>query len=101
MQQSLFIYGPYFCLELQALQLQINPHFLYNTLETINCYAIVKDNEEISEIVEAMAYMMRYSLQTRLDEITVSNELNHVRNYLIILKHRIQRDFELDINVPS
>lgn len=88
-------------LELQALQLQINPHFLYNTLETINCYAIVKDSDEISEIVEAMAYMLRYSLQTQLDEITVANELNHVRNYLSILKHRIQREFELDIIIPS
>lgn len=88
-------------LELQALQLQINPHFLYNTLETINCYAIVKDSDEISEIVEAMAYMLRYSLQTQLDEITVANELNHVRNYLSILKHRIQREFELEIHIPS
>jgi len=86
-------------LEFQALQLQINPHFLYNTLETINCYAIVKDNDEITEIVEAMAYMLRYSLQTKLDEITIVNELNHVRNFLVILKHRIQREFEIEITV--
>ncbi|HIW33275.1 MAG TPA: histidine kinase [Candidatus Paenibacillus intestinavium] len=87
-------------LEFQALQLQINPHFLYNTLETINCYAIVKDSEEISEIVEAMAFMLRYSLRTKLDEITLVNELNHIRNYLLILKYRIQREFEIEIEVP-
>lgn len=86
--------------EFQALQLQINPHFLYNTLETINCYAIVQDSEEIAEIVEAMAYMLRYSVQTHLEEITLVNELNHVRNYLIIMKHRLDLDFEIDVVVP-
>jgi len=83
--------------EFQALQLQINPHFLYNTLETINCYAIVQDSDDISEIVEAMAFMLRYSVQTNLEESTIVNELNHVRNYLIILKHRIGREFELEV----
>jgi two-component system, sensor histidine kinase YesM len=86
--------------EFQALQLQINPHFLYNTLETINCYAIVQDSNEINEIVEAMAFMLRYSIQTNLEEITVANELNHVRNFLIILNHRFERSFELDVAVP-
>ncbi|TBL78245.1 sensor histidine kinase [Paenibacillus thalictri] len=86
--------------EFQSLQLQINPHFMYNTLETINCYAIVKDSGEISEIVEALAFMLRYSVQTNLEEITVANELNHVRNYLNILKHRIGREFEVDVVIP-
>lgn len=85
--------------ELQALQMQINPHFLYNTLETINCYAIVQDSEEITEMVEAMAFMLRYSVQTNIEEITLVNELNHVRNFLIILKHRRQKDFEIDVAV--
>nr|WP_150960312.1 sensor histidine kinase [Aneurinibacillus sp. XH2] len=86
--------------EFQSLQLQINPHFLYNTLETIVCYAAVQDSEEISDIVKAMAYMLRYSIQTNLEEITVANELNHVLNYMIILKHRIDREFEIDVSVP-
>lgn len=86
--------------EFQALQLQINPHFLFNTLETINCYAIVRDSEEISEMVEAMAFMLRYSVQTNLEEITIANELNHVRNYMIILRHRVQREFEVEVSVP-
>ncbi|MDF2960852.1 MAG: histidine kinase [Paenibacillus sp.] len=86
--------------EFQTLQLQINPHFLYNTLETINCYAIVQDSHEITEMVGAMAFMLRYSIQTNLEEITVANELNHVRNYLIILQHRIDREFELEVIIP-
>ncbi|MGG1519160.1 sensor histidine kinase [Paenibacillus oryzisoli] len=86
--------------EFQALQLQINPHFLYNTLETINMYAIVQNSGEITEMVEAMAFMLRYSVQTNLEEITVANELNHVRNYMIILQHRTDREFEIDVAVP-
>ncbi|WNR44491.1 cache domain-containing sensor histidine kinase [Paenibacillus roseipurpureus] len=86
--------------EFQALQLQINPHFLYNTLETINCYAIVQNSSEITEMVEAMAFMLRYSVQTNLEEITVANELNHVRNYMIILQHRTEREFEIDVAIP-
>ncbi|GMX60836.1 sensor histidine kinase [Paenibacillus elgii] len=86
--------------EFQSLQLQINPHFLYNTLETINCYAIVQDSYEITEMVEAMAFMLRYSIQTNLEEITVANELNHVRNYMIVLRHRIGREFEIDVVIP-
>ncbi|WNR45262.1 sensor histidine kinase [Paenibacillus roseipurpureus] len=86
--------------EFQALQLQINPHFLYNTLETINCYAIIQDSDEIREIVGSMAYMLRYASQTNLKEITVVNELNHIRNYMIILKHRLDREFEIDVAIP-
>lgn len=86
--------------EFQALQLQMNPHFLYNTLETIKCYAVVQDSEEIMEIVEAMAHMLRYALQTNLAEITVVNELKHVLSYMTILKYRTQREFELDVAIP-
>jgi two-component system sensor histidine kinase YesM len=85
--------------EFQALQLQINPHFIYNTLETIVCYAAVQESDEITEIVKSMAYMMRYSVQTSLEEITVVNELKHVLNYMVILKHRLGREFEIDVAV--
>ncbi|CAG7647846.1 sensor histidine kinase [Paenibacillus allorhizosphaerae] len=86
--------------EFQSLQLQINPHFLYNTLETIACYAALKDSEEITEIVKAMAYMLRYSVQTNLEEITVANELKHVLTYMVIMKHRFDHPFEIDAVVP-
>ncbi|NQX69389.1 histidine kinase [Paenibacillus alba] len=88
--------------ELQSLQLQINPHFLYNTLETIVCYAVIKDSKEITEIVKALAYMLRYSVQTHLEEITVANELKHVLHYLVVMKHRIGREFDIDVAIdPS
>ncbi|WP_127585618.1 sensor histidine kinase [Paenibacillus koleovorans] len=86
--------------EFQALQLQINPHFLYNTLETINCYALIEESAEIREIVDAMAFMLRYALHTNFKDITVVNELNHIRYYMMILKHRIDQEFEIDVAVP-
>ncbi|MFD0675470.1 MULTISPECIES: cache domain-containing sensor histidine kinase [unclassified Paenibacillus] len=85
--------------EFQSLQLQINPHFLYNTLEVIVCYASIRESEEITEIVKALAYMLRYSVQTNLEEITVANELKHVMYFLIVLRHRINREFEIDVAV--
>ncbi|MDF2659007.1 MAG: integral rane sensor signal transduction histidine kinase [Paenibacillus sp.] len=86
--------------EFQALQMQINPHFLYNTLETIKCYAVVQDSAEITEMVEAMAFMLRYSIQTNLEEITMANELKHVLSYMTVLRHRHGRDFDIDVAVP-
>ncbi|MEX1029356.1 MAG: histidine kinase [Paenibacillaceae bacterium] len=87
--------------ELQALQLQINPHFLYNTLETIACFAAIQDSGEIEDIVKSLAYMLRYSIKTNLEEITVVNELKHVLNYMIILNYRYDKQFEIEVLIPS
>ncbi|MGG4343327.1 cache domain-containing sensor histidine kinase [Paenibacillus lautus] len=86
--------------EFQALQLQINPHFMYNTLETIVCYAEVEGSSEITEMVSSLGFMMRYSLLTSLEEITVANELKHVLNYMTIMKHRHDLEFDLRVEVP-
>ncbi len=85
--------------ELQALQLQINPHFLYNTLETIVCFPAVQDSDEVAEIVKSMSYMLRYAVQTSLEEITVANELKHVLSYMAILKYRYGKEFEIEADI--
>ncbi|GIN56818.1 sensor histidine kinase [Lederbergia ruris] len=87
--------------EFQALQMQINPHFLYNTLETIVCYAAVKDSPEIEEIIKSLSYMLRYSVQTNLKEVTVEEELEHVLHYSAILKHRFGTDFKIEVAVDE
>ncbi|TVY08112.1 cache domain-containing sensor histidine kinase [Paenibacillus cremeus] len=86
--------------EFQSLQLQINPHFLYNTLEIIICYAVIQKSSEIKEIVRSLSYMLRYSIRTDLEEITVANELKHVLHFMSIMKFRIGREFEVDVRVP-
>ncbi|CAG7651390.1 hypothetical protein PAESOLCIP111_06306 [Paenibacillus solanacearum] len=86
--------------EFQSLQLQINPHFLYNTLEIIICYAVIQKSSEIKEIVRSLSYMLRYSIRTDLEEITVANELKHMMHFIAIMKFRIGREFEIDVRIP-
>ncbi|WP_284645409.1 sensor histidine kinase [Paenibacillus silviterrae] len=86
--------------EFQALQLQINPHFLYNTLTAVYGYAVEQEAEEIAEMSRALSFMFRYAVQTNLEEITVANELNHVLNFMIIMNHRNQQEFELEVLIP-
>ncbi|WP_241242702.1 sensor histidine kinase [Paenibacillus whitsoniae] len=86
--------------EFQALQLQINPHFLYNTLETVVCYAVVQDSPEIKEIVRSLSYMLRYSVRADLEEITVANELKHVMHFMNIMQYRLGHQFEIDVQIP-
>lgn len=74
--------------ELQALQAQINPHFLYNTLEIINCMALVRNTPEIGSLVKTLASMMRYSINFKENIVTVEMELQHVKNYLYIQNER-------------
>ncbi|WP_372630238.1 sensor histidine kinase [Cohnella sp.] len=86
--------------ELQSLQLQINPHFLYNTLENIICYAVIQNSGEITEIADSIASMFRYSIETHIEETAIVNELKHVLHYMTIMKHRVGREFELDVRIP-
>ena len=71
--------------ELALLQSQINPHFLYNTLDSINWMAISNDQDEISEMVTALSDMFRLSLtKSKSSFITLSQELDYVRSYLLL-----------------
>lgn len=76
--------------ELTALQSQINPHFLYNTLDSIVWMAEENGSPEIREIAVALAEYFRIVLSEGRDMITVSEELRHVRSYLIIQQMRYQ-----------
>ena len=84
--------------ELDALQSQINPHFLYNTLDMI---VWMVENERYSEaisMVTALARLFRISLSKGRNIIPVSNELEHARNYLTIQMVRFKNKFQIDIN---
>ena len=73
--------------EFQALQEQINPHFLYNTLDTIIWMGEAKDTRIVS-VTEALARLFRISLNKGNEYLTVEDELEHVKNYLIIQEIR-------------
>jgi len=74
--------------ELRALQAQINPHFLYNTLDTIIWMAESKKTDQVIEIVRALSSFFRLSLSKGRDWITIGEEIERTRSYLTIQKMR-------------
>lgn len=87
-------------LELQALESQINPHFLYNTLETISSQAILNNDMEISDMVVALSKMFRYSVKN-LEVVTLAQEIQHTKNYLIIEEYRFQKRVNFNFEIDS
>ncbi len=87
--------------KLNALQSQIQPHFLYNTLECIHWQALADGNDKISTLVKALANYYRISLSDGYDIITLEEELKLVKNYLIIQNMRYEDLIELNINIDE
>lgn len=87
--------------EYLALQSQINPHFIYNTLETIRMLAEVNNDVEVSEIAYTFGELMRYSLSPKKNEASLAEELHHVQNYLKVHKIRMgaRLHYQLDVDV--
>ena len=85
--------------ELRALQAQINPHFLYNTLDTIIWMAEAKKTDQVIEIVSALSSFFRISLSKGMDWITIGEEVERTRSYLTIQKMRYRdiMDFEIEV----
>ncbi|XID91817.1 sensor histidine kinase [Paenibacillaceae bacterium WGS1546] len=73
---------------LLAMQNQINPHFLYNTLEVINCQAIIHEVPSVSRMSKALADFFRYSIDSVKAEVPLGVELSHVGTYLDIQRER-------------
>ena len=71
---------------LSALQSQINSHFLYNALESINAMANIADHKEIRQTALALSSMLRYTSNYKEMVVTVEDELKHVENYLNIMR---------------
>lgn len=87
--------------ELRALQAQINPHFLYNTLDLINWEAFEHDAPEISEIAQNLAKFYRLSLNKGRQILTIREELEHVRAYVSIENRHFDDAICLQIDVPE
>ena len=76
--------------ELYAMQTSINPHFLYNTLDSIHWRAMAGGNEEISIMVESLGTLLRASLSQKHSLVPLKEELELVHRYLLIQKIRCQ-----------
>jgi len=85
--------------ELKALQAQINPHFLYNTLDSIIWMNENQNYEGVTVMVSALAKLFRISLSKGNEIISVDDELEHARSYLTIQKIRYKDKFDYYIEI--
>ena len=85
--------------ELKALQNQINPHFLYNTLDSIVYLIEKKDNEKAEEMIIALSKFFRISISKGRTIIPLEKEIEHVKYYLLIQKIRFGKSFSYNIDI--
>lgn len=87
--------------ELRVLEAQINPHFLYNTLDSIQWLAVMEGHDHIRRMIQSLSQLMRFSLSRGNQVITVREELEQTRNYLYIQKNRYGDKLSFHINVEA
>lgn len=88
-------------MELEVLHAQINPHFLYNTLNTIRWMAKIKGEESISTAVLALVKLLRISINLGKNRITMQEEIEYVKNYLTIQRLRFNHLFTITYDIKE
>lgn len=86
--------------EIAALEAQLNPHFLYNTLDTINWMAIEEDQYAISNVISALAKTMRYGIDRSNSIVTMEEEAAWLKQYLFIHQNRLKSSFTCVLEIP-
>ncbi len=87
--------------EITALESQINPHFLYNILDTINWMAIDKDDFEISNAISSLATILRYAIDNSNGIVTLREETDWLKKYIFLQQTRLKNAFQCDIHVAA
>ena len=87
--------------ELQLIQAQVNPHFLYNTLDTINWKALEHDDFEVSNMVGALADILRYSIRNPGDMVSIGQELSWLERYTMLQKEKLDQPLMIKTEVPE
>lgn len=85
--------------QLKALQQQLNPHFLFNTLQTISWSAKINRQKELGEIVDSLGKMMRFNLEENNALITLGSEMGFIRHYVRIQNYRYQERLRVEYDV--
>jgi len=80
--------------ELMALNLQVNPHFLYNTLNIINWMALDKGEKDISKMIVSLSTMLQYAVKNKEELVPLRDDLTWLKSYLHIMENRYQGAFE-------
>lgn len=87
--------------EVQALQAQINPHFLYNTLDSVNWMLIDRGEYDISDIIISLGNLMRYSIEDENAFVSLDKEVEYVVSYLKIQKNRLEERLEYQVDMDA
>lgn len=87
--------------ELKFLQMQINPHFLFNTFNSISALSKIEDSPLTTAMIESLSHILRYSLSEFDKTVVLNNELTLVKNYLHIQKIRFQDRLNFEIDIPN
>ena len=87
--------------EIKALEAQINPHFLYNTLDSINWRAIEHEEEEISDMLGALGSLLRYSISNIEMEVLLEAEIKWLQKYIFLQRDRFQNSFDCQYDITE
>lgn len=87
--------------ELSALQNQINPHFLYNTLDSIRSQALSDGQQDIASMTEKLSKFFRYCISNKENMVKIREEVSHILDYYYIQKYRFEERFEMELKVEN
>lgn len=88
-------------MEYSVLQSQINPHFLYNTLDSIRGEALMDGNDSIANMTEKLSKFFRYCISSKGDLVTIREEINNVLDYFFIQQYRFEDKFKLETAITE
>ena len=87
--------------EIAALEAQLNPHFLYNSLDTINWMAIEQEQYPISNVVSALGKILRYGIDNSNGIVTIADEQNWLNQYLFLHQNRLRNMLQCDVCIAE
>lgn len=87
--------------EIAALEAQLNPHFLYNSLDTINWMAIEQEQYPISNVVSALGKILRYGIDNSNGIVTIADEQNWLNQYLFLHQNRLRNMLQCDVQIAE
>ena len=87
--------------EIRALQNQINAHFIYNVLESIKMMAEIDEEYMISDAITSLGKLLRYSMKWGSGNVLVEDEIEYIRNYLVLINLRFDYEIYLSLNIPE
>ena len=85
--------------EFEILQAQINPHFLYNTLDSIKWLAVIQNVDNIAEVTNALINLLKYNISVKAACVSLSEEVDNIKNYIIIQRYRFGNTFDTNYDI--